>query len=234
MKEEYVNIWFDETASYDDWKLQLEHMEISFPEPVEKRVDIPGMDGSLDLSESLCPMTYRDREVAFTFSLSGKHEDLHARASAIANRIHGQQVRITAGTDPGYYYKGRVRVEAGMDDDVVEQIVISGTVSPYKCEVNDGTEDWKWDPFDLENGVIREYKDLQVSGSRKVAIIGRRKPVAPEITCSAEMTLQYGSMTMQLPAGKTKVHELMLGEGEHELAFTGNGTVTISYRGRSL
>lgn len=232
--EEYINIWFGDHASHDDWGLLLESMDISFPKPRESRIQVPGMDGTLDLSEALCPMTYDDRQLSFTFSLAGRHEDLHSRASSIANLIHGKRVKIIVGTDPGYYYEGRMKVDASMEDDVVESIVISGDVSPYKYEVNDGAEEWEWDPFDFENGVIREYKDLQVSGSRKVVIIGRRKPEAPEITCSTDMTLQYGAVTIQLPAGKTKVHELMLGEGEHELTLTGNGTVTISYRGRSL
>ena len=233
-KNENINIWFGDWGSYDDWGLQLEGMGIGFPTPRENKISVPGRDGTLDLSEVLSPITYEDRQISFTFSLAGRHEDLHTRASAIANKIHGKKIRIIVGTDPGYYYEGRMKVEAGMEDDVVENIILSGEVYPYKYEINDGTEDWLWDPFDLENGVIREYKDLMVAGQRKVVIIGRRKPEMPEVICDTEMTLKYGTMTIQLPAGRTKLYELMLGEGEHELVFPGNGTVTISYRGGSL
>lgn len=231
---ENVNITFDGWRSYDDWGLMLEKIEISFPEPKENKVSIPGMDGTLDLSEILSPMAYEERIVCFNFSMAGRQEDFRTRSSLIADRIHGRKVKIIVGTDPGYYYLGRMRLESSMDDDVVENLTISGSVEPYKYEVNDGSEDWEWDTFDLENGVIREYKDLLIIGNRVITVIGRRKRVIPSVTCSARMALFYNGTTINLPAGTTKLYELQIGEGEHDLTFVGNGTVTISYRGGIL
>lgn len=96
------------------------------------------------------------------------------------------------------------------------------------------TGDWLWDPFSLMDGIVREYKDIKVLGKREIIIAGRKKRVIPTITCSSPMTLTYGKLTLNLPAGKTKVYELQLGEGEHALEFSGNGTVSVSYRGGSL
>lgn len=230
----YINISFDGHLSYVEWGLMLERMYISFPVPVENKIAIPGRDGKLDLSEVNSPLSYDEREVKFVFSTVSNYEEWHRKSSEIANLIHGKTVRIVPDTDPGYFYIGRVGLESDKDNEVLDDITISGMVDPYKYDINDGTEDWIWDEFSLSDGIIREYQDIVISGTGKITVIGRRKRAIPLITCSAPMTLAYGSLTVSLPAGTTKVYELQLGEGEHELVFRGNGTVTISYRGGSL
>ena len=65
-------------------------------------------------------------------------------------------------------------------------------------------------------------------------IPGRRKKAVPVFECSSEMVLTYGGVDYTLPAGKSKILDLQLGEGEHFLAFTGTGTVSVDYRGGRL
>lgn len=231
---DYINVSFDEHLSYREWGLMLENISISFPVPLENKITIPGRDGKLDLSEVNAPLTYDEREVKFTFSLISGYDAWHKKASEIANLIHGKEIKIILDTDPGYFYIGRVRLESSKDNDVLDDIIISGMVDPYKYDVNDGTDEWLWDDFDLTDGIIREYYNILIEGTGTVTIIGRRKRAIPIITCSAPMVLTYGNLTINLPEGETKVYELQLGEGEHELIFTGNGTVNISYRGGSL
>lgn len=229
-----MNVLFDSYKSYDDWGLLLESIFISFPSPVENKISVPGRDGKLDLSEIVSQITYDEREIKLTFSLVGSYEDWHKRSSHIANAIHGKIVKIILDTDPGFYYIGRIVLESEKNDDVFENIVISGTVDPFKYDMEDGTGDWLWDPFSFEDGIIREYRGIIVNGSKTVIVPGRRKRAMPSITCSAPMELSCGKITVNLPVGTTKVYELQLGEGEHELVFRGKGIVSISYRGGSL
>ena len=215
-----MNVLFDSYKSYDDWGLLLESIFISFPSPVENKISVPGRDGKLDLSEIVSQITYDEREIKLS--------------SHIANAIHGKIVKIILDTDPGFYYIGRIVLESEKNDDVFENIVISGTVDPFKYDMEDGTGDWLWDPFSFEDGIIREYRGIIVNGSKTVIVPGRRKRAMPSITCSAPMELSCGKITVNLPVGTTKVYELQLGEGEHELVFRGKGILSISYRGGSL
>lgn len=230
-----MEIYFDGKGTFVEWGLKLLDVKISIPDIKEKKIDIPGLDGELDLSASLTgDVQYHNRTVQYTFDASGSPESWSALTGRVANFLHGRQRRIIHGFDPGYYYEGRLSVDSTKSSQYTSRLVITGDVQPYKYEINDGSEDWEWDPFDLENGVIREYKNILVAGSRVVTVIGRRKRVIPSVTCSAKMALFFKGTTISLPAGTTRLYELQLGEGEHALTFVGNGTVTISYRGGSL
>jgi hypothetical protein len=48
------------------------------------------------------------------------------------------------------------------------------------------------------------------------------------------MQVTYNGITYDLPKGKSKVFDIWLGMGDNILIFTGNGTVSIDYRGGSL
>ena len=114
------------------------------------------------------------------------------------------------------------------------KLVLSGDVEPYKYELCSSLEDWLWDPFNFNNGIIRNYKDLEVNGTRTLVIRGRRKKVIPVFECSTAMTVSFEGMDYNLPAGRSKVFDIYLGEGDNELVFTGNGTVSVDYRGGML
>ncbi len=229
-----VNVIFGDKRSYDDWGLLLEEMKISFPVAKTKLVDLPGADGELDLTEINGPIKYESRKIEFSFSRESGYESWHSLSSEIAAAIHGKRLKVILETDPNYYYIGRFELESEKVDDVLANITISGVVDPYKYDLEDGTEDWLWDPFNFETGIIREYGNIRINGSGTIHVFGREKYTEPVITCSSPMTLVCGAITVALPAGTTKVYELLLGPGDHALNFTGKGTVTVSYRGGML
>ena len=229
-----INVLFGDKKSYDDWGLNLEKMEISFPEPKEKNVDVPGADGSLDLTEINGPVKYDNRKIEFTFSREVGYESWHNLVSEIASVLHGKRLKVILDTDPSYFYIGRFELDTEKTDDVLAEISISGTVDPYKYDLDDGTDDWLWDTLDFEVGIIREYNNISIEGTGTIIVVGREKYTEPVVTCSTPMVLTCGAITVNLPAGTTKVYELLLGPGDHNLVFIGNGTVTVSYRGGVL
>lgn len=229
-----MNVLFGDKRSYDDWGLLMEQMKISFPDPKTKTVDLPGADGGLDLTEINGPVKYDNREIEFIFSREAEYESWHNLVSRIASVLHGKRLRVILDTDPNYFYIGRFELNAEKTDDVLTKISITGNVDPYKYDLEDGTEDWLWDLLDLEEGIIREYGNIPINGSGTITVVGRDKYTEPVITCSTPMVLTCGLITVNLPAGTTKVYELLLGPGDHDLVFTGNGTVTVSYRGGVL
>ena len=105
---------------------------------------------------------------------------------------------------------------------------------PYKYELTAGDEDWLWDPLDLEEGVIREYGNIEVSGEYAMIIDGTEKWIIPEITVSADMTVAFEGKQYSLKAGTNKVYDIVIKEGENMLTFHGTGTVSVKYRGAIL
>lgn len=116
----------------------------------------------------------------------------------------------------------------------MQELTITGNVDPYKYDIEDGSEPWKWDPFSFRTGIIRNYSKRQINGSGTITIIGRRKQVNPTIITDTEMTVACEGQVISLQPGATVLYELQLGEGRHDLTFTGTGTVTVLYRGGSL
>lgn len=229
-----INVLFGEMRSYDDWGLLMEQMKISFPDPKTKTVDLPGADGAVDLTEINGPVKYENREIEYIFSREIEYESWHNLVSRIASVLHGKRLRVILDTDPNFFYIGRFELNTEKTDDVLTKISITGKVEPYKYDLEDGTEDWLWDLLDFEEGIIREYGNIPINGTGTITVVGRDKYTEPVITCSTPMVLTCGQITVNLPAGTTKVYELLLGPGDHNLVFTGNGVVTVSYRGGVL
>ena len=95
-------------------------------------------------------------------------------------------------------------------------------------------EDWLWDPFDFEEGVIREYGNQAVDGTLALTVVGSPMPVVPKIIVSADMQVAFGGESYRLKSGENYLPDIEIKEGEHVPIFTGHGTVTVSYRGGSL
>lgn len=222
--------------TFKDWGLICTKIEISDPERKTYYVSIPGRDGDLDLSEALSgDIQYGMREITLQFVRRGqKYERWHATSSDIYDYCHGRHKRIILDSDRNYYYEGRMIVETSKDFKGVEEFTITAEAMPYKCERYGSLERWVWDDFNFEDGIIRNYRELQVRDALTLMIPGRRKKVVPVFECSAEMALSYGGVDYALPAGRSKIVDLQLGEGEHFLIFKGTGTVSVDYRGGRL
>ena len=76
--------------------------------------------------------------------------------------------------------------------------------------------------------------ELIVDGETTITLICRRKRMFPIFTASENMTVTYDGEIYNLKSGSQKLYDLFLCEGENELTFNGNGTVSIDYIGGSL
>ena len=66
-------------------------------EPPQMRtnyVEIPGRNGSLDLTEALGQLTYNDRAVVFTALFQGSASQFHALISHLLNRFEGKTIKV--------------------------------------------------------------------------------------------------------------------------------------------
>lgn len=237
MQNGTLGVQIGEKHTLKDWNLGWMAVNLGFPESKTYEQDIPGADGTLDLTESMTngDVKYKNRSISLEFEV--QDEDFFRWSqiiSEIANYLVGQKFRIILDNDPQFYYIGRLSMDAEKTDRRNSKLVLSGEVDPYKYEKYSSLEDWTWDDFNFETGITREYKDIQVDGTYDLYIPGRRKKIVPAIQCSASMQVTFNGKTYNLQAGKSKVFDIWLGEGENILTFTGTGKVSVDYRGGSL
>lgn len=225
----------NDTHMKDRYGMVLSEMHYaSPPQPKIQTVSIPGTNGALDLTEVHGEISYENRKVTMMFGALEEKEKWPSLYSKILNDFNGKWVRVIFDDDPNYYYIGRAVINSYERFQQLGKLQIVVDADPYKYDIDDGSGEWLWDSFSFVDGIIREYSNVSISGTGKIIIAGRKKKEIPIITCSKPMVVTCDGITVNLPEGITKVYDLQLGEGMHELIFSGNGIVSISYRGGIL
>ena len=127
----------------------------------------------LDLTTSLAgrPL-YKNRTGSVEFYVDNDFRDWSVLYSEIMLYLHGQKMRAVLEDDPSYYYEGRFSVNAWKSNPDRSQITINYDVFPYKQYINNSTDEWLWDTFNFETGIIR-VRDL--SGKVAGIVRDRRK-----------------------------------------------------------
>lgn len=226
---------FGDIHTYDEWKLILTSVDISFPDIKTEKTNIPGADGELDFTESLTnDVKYKNRKITFNFVMVQERSLWTSLMSTIANYLHGKDFKIILDNDLNFFYKGRAKVNQFKSDKSIGKIVIEADVDPYKYDLISSAEDWLWDPFNFEDGIINETKDLTVNGELTVNIYGRRKLVSPKFVCQNALQCIFEGQTYNFTPGTNYAPNIQIREGKNTLKFIGKGTVSIEYRGGSL
>ena len=231
---------FNEKHSYNDWGLTLKSRPIiSPPSPKTIYINVPASDGVIDLTESMTgKVKYENRNITCEFNVIDARERWSNIYSEILDYLHGREMHVILDEDPTYQYIGRFVVNEWKSNKVTSTIVIEGSVEPYKMELFSSLEDWEWDSFNFETGIIRDYKDIKVDGELTFEIEGRRKSVVPEFIVKSDdgtgLKVEFEDMTYDLTDGTNKVLNIIINEGMNTLNFTGNGYVSIDYMGGRL
>ena len=98
-----------------DWNLGWLSITLGFPEAKTYEQDIPGADGSLDLTEAMTPgdVKYKQRSLTMEFDqLDKDYFDWNSKVSEIANYLVGQKFKIFLDSDPAFYYIGRLKLDS--------------------------------------------------------------------------------------------------------------------------
>lgn len=231
-------VLFGKKHSYNDWGLLLaERPIISPPKPKTMYIDIPAANGSIDLTESLTDeVNFYDRKITMTFLLVGKRSNWAEVISMVSDYLHGQRMKIWLDEDLAYYYEGRCDINNLKSDKIKMTIVIEATVYPFKFEKYSSMDDWLWDDFNFETGIIRDYRSLEINGSYNLLIIGRKLSVTPifHVSNASNLTVSYYGTSFSLKNGTNRFVSLILREGDNTLTFEGMGTVSVEYRGGRL
>lgn len=259
----YHSVRFDDRDTWDDWHLIPTTRPVFAPPPVKfKYADIPGSDGDLDLTTVLTEYPgLGNRTGSFEFIVANDYLSWVEAYASIAAYIHGKDMRAVLEDNPEFFYSGRFTINQWRSDKNSSLIVIDYDVAPFKTEIFGSDNAWLWDPFDFEFGEIQYYSNLIVVGSLTVTIestdsanetwewdpfdfefgaiqsysdVGVTRPIIPAFTVSGSISVTFEGITYPLPAGVSRIPEIMMVTGSNEFIFAGNGVVSIEYGRRSL
>lgn len=203
-------ITFGEHRSYNDLFLICKNKTIGSPEVKKHIVDVEGGDGVLDYTEYFGETKYGNRQLEFEFAT---HVQPYAEYySQVQNLLHGKRMRIVLDDDPEYYYVGRLEVSEFSREKNIGAIMISCDCEPYKYKKN------------------QTVVSRAVSRSATITLDNLRKRVVPEITTSAEMTIEFGGKSITHSAGTFTIPTLELAAGSNTVKVTGTGNIIFKYQ----
>ena len=213
-------VTFGTQHSLDDLNLILSKVDIPPAKPKTSYIDIPGGNGSIDLTEANGEIVYEDRTLSFTFTV---HPDESATfdevRSDISNQLNGQNCKITLDKDDDYYFYGRVTVDDYRTNKKVNEITVKARVQPYK---------YKQHPTMVKFALSAQAKTVNISNSRK--------SVSPTVTVSegGSASVEYEGNTFTFTAGTQRNADLRFTAGNNRVKISGSGTITFIYQEGSL
>ena len=120
--------------TWDNWRLiPSSRPTVVQPTPLFKNVDIPGKDGTLDITDYLIGRpTYSDRKGSFEFYVSNDGTSWTARRASIASFLNGKKMKMILEDEPQYYYYGRFFFKEWRSEPQFSKVVIDYQVGPYR------------------------------------------------------------------------------------------------------
>ena len=107
------SILINDKSTWDYYRLIPSSRPVINPaEPKTEYIDIPGADGSLDYSEVLAGIKYKNREGSWEFIAAPGYTDWTNVLNLITNDIHGKECTVVLTDEPKYYYRGRLSVNS--------------------------------------------------------------------------------------------------------------------------
>lgn len=235
-----TGVTFDDRIHTErDWGLKLISIYIPMPAPKTQLVDIPGGDGSIDLTEINGRPSYSDREgLEMVFDLKdGDYTTWFAKYSQFAAEMHGRKVKMVLDDEPEHYYMVRLNIDGKKTNPVYSEVTLSGSAEPFKYDLLSSGEPWIWDIFNFRTGVIRTLMDVEITSTNKtVTILGAGIDNPPVFVVSQANNLQFthDGRTYTLKVGRNRFPAVRVGKESLTLTFSGTGKLSVEYRGRYL
>lgn len=194
--------------TWDDWHLIPSTRPLfNPPSPKNNFMDIPGANGTVDLSDILSNKypVYNDRTGTIEFYVMNGYKEWFRAYSDIMNFCHGEKCKLILEDDPAYFYRGRVSVNAWKSEKDWSKIVLDYQVEPFKFELYSSVDRWEWDPFSFIDGIITNGDDwnngIIVDGTAvEKRIPVQRMPVCPEFTfkCLSNSVTENSKLKIEL------------------------------------
>lgn len=213
---------------------------VGFPEPKTKLIDVPGSSRQLDLTETLTGrVEYSGRTLTFEFGGEKDKDAWFSFMERVTTDFHGKQVQVILDIEPEYVYKGRAYISGFEQKGRVGTFKMIVEADAYKYDVASALNTWEWDTLNFEDGIIREYANITVSGTRNITLTGSEKPVVPlftitNLSTSSAAYIMCAGVRFNLVSGTNRFANLIVPEAGASLIFYGNYTVSIEFEGGRL
>lgn len=214
-----TGIYFGDIHSYHDLNLVLSEVDIPPAEPKTTYIDVPGADGSVDLTEAHGEVKFSDRNCDFVFTMLPTDESTwEEKKTEVSNALNGKACRITLDKDDEYYYEGRCNVDKYDENKKIRQITISARVRPYKYKL------------------LPTKASYTLTGDEQTLLLHNgKKPVSPFITCTSDNTIvKHNGAIYTMNAGTHKLLDIRLVDGYNSITVAGTGTITFEYQEADL
>lgn len=162
-----------------DFGIYLSKVTVGTPNPKKFTVDIPGADGSLDMTDYFGSVKYESRKLTFIFTFPQRGKQLINAYSEFLNAVHGKRFdSIILDDDRDFHYVGRVAV-GNLAKASLSKVTVECECDPYKYSNSRNTitlnvdsvefpENWLYG--DVNGDGIIDQSDLELMDS----LIGKR------------------------------------------------------------
>lgn len=209
-----TEVLFDE-KNLSEW-LIISSVSIAVPEVKSNFVDIPGTNGTLDMTEAFGTLVYKDRNIVIKAGRRYTNESWAAVKSEILNKFHGKKIKIQLSTEPGYYYLGRLIKVKETTERRIFRLEFTIQAEPYKYKMS------------------KTIKSYTISTISDIVLENLSFPVVPELTVTGEITILFQGDSFTVNEGTKQLPELVLEAGENHLTLSGSGTIRFEYQEAGL
>lgn len=190
--------------------LVMTEKNIGAPVAQTYNVDVPGRNGSLDLSEFLTgDICYSNRSLDFKFVTNGSREKILTVIDEMMI-FHGQQAEIILDDYLDYYYKGRISISP-KDYGSYAEFEMSVDAEPFRT--------------------AREKTSFSytVTSSKECFILNNGMPIIPTVTVTKAATIIRNSQRLSISAGTYFDKFFKLQPGTNKFTIEGNTKVTFEF-----
>ena len=181
----------------------LDGYKLSPPEVKTYTLDIPGSNGSIDLTETLNgDVAYGNREQEFTFMVVNP-SSFETVKTEVSNFLHGKAYDYTMTMDPGYTYHGRFEV-TDYDHSVYSW---PGLVGVFSIKVTA-------DPY--KKKPAKAYK-VNAIGGQEFQFESGRRPVHPVVETNKVISVRWNDKEITVPQGTYRLNDVVFREGVNTL-----------------
>lgn len=211
----------DELNTYYDLHLFLTALNISPPEPKTNYVELDGMSGTLDLTESLSgEVTYKDRTISATFwTDNGTYKERSSLFNDIVRRLHGKKIKIIEPDDKENYFYGRAKITSKENNLAYLELSLEATCEPWRYSLEETSRYYEVDSPTPISLVINNYGI---------------KTVCPLIAVTGNVDISFNDIKIPLSEGSYKVSDIKIQHGVNVLNVSGNGSILLTYTEATL
>lgn len=248
-------IEFNDKGTYSDFGLFMTGRTIGRAPLKRKSIDVPWRDGTLDYTQAGGRTFYDNRKLSFDFKLIDP-DDFYSVYTALAEYVHGQNLRVVIPEDASYYYYGMCEVSNLDISKALGKITISVDAEPFKYSWSSSTEDIPWDNVNFEEtyfhaiGEYPNYGEMAIDPNADYRLEPIGHEVVPvfiisnvegivsnsRIRVARRPTFESPYVNKYIPItgnGRYRSPDIVVGGGEYSYIRVQNvtsGTVRIEYK----